>query len=397
MAVIDADGVFGSYTGSEMLINPYPAAFAKLTPLDNATNQTSDPVLTWQTSSGANYYEYCIDTSDDDACAGSWISTGTATSISFSGLNPGTWYWQIRAKNDYGYTYANAEVWWSFSIPVGPAAFVKTAPAKDALTSLEGIKLSWGSTTPLERYEYCLDTSDDTICDTTWVSTGTTTNVVIDVPAAGEYFWQVRAVNGITTTYANSGNWWSFTAINIQPFIDEKLTVSKVTFDWEDIPGATSYKIQLSEKADFSVLLVSIKTLESTYFYDTLLKNDTTYYWRVRPKFGDVKGIWSATWRFESMDPLAKVTLGQPGHKEILYTDSVTTVWHEVDRAAQYKLVVAKDAAFTIKVKNIKTPDLNATFTLPDGKYYWRVRALDPYGAKGPWSDVRIFKVDAVP
>jgi len=60
-------------------------------------------------------------------------------------------------------------------------------------------------------------------------------------------------------------------------------------------------------------------------------------------------------------------------------------------------VIVAKDAAFTVKVKNFKTSDLTTTFTLPDGKYYWRVRALDPYGAKGPWSAVRIVKVDAVP
>ncbi len=396
VAIVDADGKIGPFNTATLILDPYPAAFSKSSPADGANDQSTDPVLTWETSSGANNYEYCIDTSNDDACAGSWISTGTATSLSLSSLNTGNWYWQIRAKNDYGYTYANAGDWWSFTIPTPPAAFSKTAPANNSYSALLNVTLSWGSTSPVERYEYCIDADANDTCENTWVSTGTQTKAVINLHS-GTYYWQVRAVSGVNVTYANNGNWWSFTAIGIQPAYDEKLTVSKITFDWEDIPGATSYKIQLSEKADFSVLLVSIKTLESTYFYDTLLKNDTTYYWRVRPKFGDVKGIWSATWRFESMDPLAKVTLVQPGHKEILYTDSVTLVWNEVDRAAQYKLVIAKDAAFTIKVKNIKTPDLNATFTLPDGKYYWRVRALDPNGAKGPWSDVRIFKVDAVP
>ena len=396
VAIIDADGKVGPFNTATLILDPYPAAFSKTTPMDGATNMTADPVLTWETSSGANFFEYCIDNSNDDTCAGSWISTGTATSISLSGMNAGTWYWQIRAKNDYGYTYANTGDWWAFTIPVGPAAFSKTAPANNGYTSLLNVTLSWGSTTPVERYEYCIDAVENDICENAWVSTGTQTKAVINLHS-GTYYWQVRAVNGITTTYANNGTWWSFSGLNIQPFIDEKLTVSKVTFNWDDVPGATSYKIQVSEKSDFSVLLVNIKTLDSTYFYDTILKNNTTYYWRVRPKFGLVKGVWSATWRFISMDPLAKAVQVAPPDKQILYTDSVTLEWNSVYRAAQYKVVIAKDLAFTTKVASLKTSDLTATFTLPDGKYFWRVRALDPYGAKGAWSAIRSFKVDAVP
>jgi hypothetical protein len=42
----------------------------------------------------------------------------------------------------------------------------------------------------------------------------------------------------------------------------------------------------------------------------------------------------------------------------------------------------------------VKTADLYATINnLPPGKYFWRVRAFDEYGAKGPWSDYRIFKI----
>jgi len=61
-------------------------------------------------------------------------------------LSAGTWHWQIRAKNDYGYTYADAEDWWAFSIPTPPAAFAKSAPANNSYTSLLDVTLSWGST-----------------------------------------------------------------------------------------------------------------------------------------------------------------------------------------------------------------------------------------------------------
>jgi len=82
VAIIDADGKIGPFNTATLILDPYPKAFGKLTPVDNATNQSNNPVLTWQTSIGATNYEYCIDTSDDNACAGSWISTGTDTSIS---------------------------------------------------------------------------------------------------------------------------------------------------------------------------------------------------------------------------------------------------------------------------------------------------------------------------
>jgi hypothetical protein len=59
--------------------------------------------------------------------------------------------------------------------------------------------------------------------------------------------------------------------------------------------------------------------------------------------------------------------------------------------------VVAKDALFTTKAAGEKTPSLNTTYNLPPGKYYWRVRAFDASGAKGVWSEVRIFKVTSTP
>jgi hypothetical protein len=395
VAIIDADGKVGPYTNATLILDPYPAAFSKTTPANGATNQPSDLALVWENSIGATSYEYCIDTSNDNACAGSWISTGLTPGISLTGLSAATYYWQVRAKNSYGNTLANAGTWWSFTVPPGPAPFVKTAPLSAAMSPLEGTTLRWGTTTPLERYEYCVDKSNDTICDTEWISTGTSPQVVINLPDEDEYFWQVRAVNGITTTYANSGNWWSFHTMEISPAIDEKLIVSKPTFEWGPVPGAISYKLQLSTKSDFSILLLNLKVFGDSYFFDTYLVNDTAYYWRIKPIYADIKGPWSPAWNFESMDQLAAPTLVSPVHKAEV-SSPVTLDWNEVTNAAKYKVLIGKDLAFTIKVDKLKTAATFADFTLPIGKYYWRVQALDPYGAKSAWSEVRIIKVTTV-
>jgi len=183
--------------------------------------------------------------------------------------------------------------------------------------------------------------------------------------------------------------------ISHTPSNDEVLSTSKVTFRWNSVPGAIMYKLQLSTQPNFSTLLINIKVTENSYFYDAYLPNNTAFYWRVRPFYTNSKGDWLPTWNFTSMDALVKPTLTSPAHRSYVYIHDVLLEWSAVENAANYKVVVAKDSAFTNKVGTWKGSDLNHTFTLPDGKYYWRVRALDPYGAKGPWSDYRKFTVDA--
>jgi hypothetical protein len=95
-----------------------PGNFNKTAPPDGATSVSINPTLSWAASAGAASYEYCIDTTDNDACNSSWVSTGGATSVNLSGLDPETtYYWQVRAINPVGTTYANGAdtAFWSFT------------------------------------------------------------------------------------------------------------------------------------------------------------------------------------------------------------------------------------------------------------------------------------------
>jgi hypothetical protein len=48
-------------------------------------------------------------------CDGPWIIVGSNTSANLSGLsNDTTYYWQVRAVNSSGATFANNNEWWSF-------------------------------------------------------------------------------------------------------------------------------------------------------------------------------------------------------------------------------------------------------------------------------------------
>jgi hypothetical protein len=95
-----------------------PGAFGKTAPSSGATNQPLALSLTWQAASSATSYQYCVDTIDDNACAGGWSSAGASTNAGIANLQAGTtYYWQVRAVNGSGTREANSGAWWNFSTP----------------------------------------------------------------------------------------------------------------------------------------------------------------------------------------------------------------------------------------------------------------------------------------
>jgi inhibitor of cysteine peptidase len=102
-----------------------PGAFGKSFPADAATDVSIGTSLTWEASSGATNYEYCVDDSDDDDCTG-WTSVGASTSTTGSlALDPATTYfWQVRALNALGTTFADGSetAFWSFTTTATPAS-----------------------------------------------------------------------------------------------------------------------------------------------------------------------------------------------------------------------------------------------------------------------------------
>jgi len=204
-------------TGSQMCTPstlPLPGSFSKSSPANGASGQPFDLTLTWGSSTGATSYEYCIDTTNNNACDGSWTTAGAGTSAAITGLDPDTAYsWQVRAVNGQGSTEANGGTWWVFTtetLPL-PGAFGKTAPANGATGQLTDLNLSWSASSNAMGYEYCIDTTDNNACNTSWVAAGLVTSTqVTGLAEWTTYFWQVRAVNGQGSSDADGGSWWWF-------------------------------------------------------------------------------------------------------------------------------------------------------------------------------------------
>jgi hypothetical protein len=94
-----------------------PAAFNKSAPATNLTGRSRTSLaLSWAAATRATSYEYCVDTTNDNACSGTWISRGTNRSVTIGSLAANTaYYWQVRAVNAAGTTLANGGTWWKFT------------------------------------------------------------------------------------------------------------------------------------------------------------------------------------------------------------------------------------------------------------------------------------------
>lgn len=193
---------------------PPPGTFSKASPGNGALNLPANPTLKWSTSANATSYQYCIDLINDNLCSTGWKSVGTNTGIALTGLAPAKYYWQVHSKNSAGTTDANGGTWWSFTVPPKPGIFGKTSPTNGAIGRPVNLTLKWGVSSNSVKYEYCIDTINNGVCDTSWISRGLNTSVSLTgLTKNAKYFWQVRARNVKGATLANGGSWWNFTTL----------------------------------------------------------------------------------------------------------------------------------------------------------------------------------------
>lgn len=90
-------------------------------------------------------------------------------------------------------------------------SFAKDLPPDGETNTPPSLTLSWWSSSGIDSYEYCIDTMDNDLCDTTWTNVGLALSVEVSGLQNGTtYFWQVRAVYGSESVEANGGTWWSF-------------------------------------------------------------------------------------------------------------------------------------------------------------------------------------------
>ncbi|HQP44104.1 MAG TPA: hypothetical protein PLV66_10545, partial [Thermoanaerobaculales bacterium] len=375
---------------------PLPGAFSKIAPANGATGQLNALTLSWGASADATGFEYCVDTTVNGACDGTWTPIGTDTSVYLSGLVAGTSYsWQVRAVNAQGDTEANGGVWWTFTTLPLPGAFSKSAPANGATGQPTSLNLSWGSSTDATSYEYCIDTSNNGACNASWISVGGATGAPLSgLSAATSYFWQVRAVNGQGDTEANGGAWWTFTTQPLPGAFSKTAPANGATglptsptLSWAVSADATSYEYCVDTSNNSACDGSWTTTGSGTSAGLSGLGYATTYYWQVRAvnAQGSTQANGGAWWAFTTEVPMPgafnKLT---PADGATGQLTTLTLSWGASADVGYYEYCIDTadngvcDGSWIQSgvVTSVQVTDLSEWTA-----YFWQVRAINGQGS----------------
>ena len=226
-----------------------------------------------------------------------------------------TLYWRVRAKSSDGVKSPWSEIC-SFTTGNPPSVPALRSPSKDALVKDYTPDLKWypsklPKNTTFLYYQIQVDDSQDfttPLIDET--TTATQYTPLSDLDPNREYFWRVRAFNDVAGEEHVSG-WskvWSFRTAMLPPTLLLPTDLSTVdtrkpTFDWEDVDGATSYKIQVSTSPSFGTRLLSLKVSISEFTPGTNLPQGKTLYWRVKALGPNGPSDWSDPFQFTVIVP----------------------------------------------------------------------------------------------
>jgi hypothetical protein len=271
----------------------------------------TSPLLDWEETDGAEYYEYCI---TSGLTCEDWVNTGLVSQAIVNLQIDSEYNWQVRAGNSDGQTYADDETW---SFKTVQTSFEKSSPEDGTPGVDPKATLMWEGMDGAISYQYCLNTK--ATCSK-WITVSSDVNIkeitVKGLKYTTTYFWQVRAVTATGTIEADDGTWWFFTTRDRKAPIKQTPVFDKVSptddapnqeyvnllLDWGDVSKVTSYDYCI-DMSDDDACSKWIKVYESQVTILELSPSET-YYWQVRATVAGIVGYadggyWSFTTKAE--------------------------------------------------------------------------------------------------
>ena len=215
-----------------------------------------------------------------------------------------------------------------------------------------------------------------------------------------EYFWKVRATDGVDTSYWSET--WSFITFDevicYKPNNGSDDEMPDETIKWKNkiggniITGLTHFDVQTDTAETFDSPLSDIYSVESSLFLVSaeMLRFGTLYYWRVRARHDLDESEWSP--EYFSFTTIFAVELEEPQNGTDDLGIDVYTQWDEISGIVNYIIQVDDDPAFGSP--EIFYPDTNSVyvdmFTFGN-TYNWRVCAAH-INDTSDWSEVWTFE-----
>lgn len=376
-----------------------------LVPANNLTNVKVDAVLSWQ-----NHLEevlYNIQLARDYNFTQIIIDSMNITKNLYQiiELNPNSYfYWRVKASKDEFVSN------WSdvFMFKTGKGLELK-APSlllpKNGDNILKDLSLHWAKR--LKAVKYHLQISKfsqfDQIIKDTIVAKDHISFTNFDEGIT--YFWRIKALS-----IYDSSDWsptWKFNVIAgvksvelLKPGNDDLHIPINGELVWSELVDIDYYTVQLSEDENFTKLII-FEDINQYSIEFSNLKENTTYYWRVRFSENGVISDWTDTWSFTT-------TTNEVLNTPILtnFSDGMKTVpingtltWNEVPKANNYNISFSNSSNFSsisFKQSGIKGTSLNYKDLEYGTSYYVRISAFND-SATSYWSEPISFITELEP
>lgn len=181
------------------------------------------------------------------------------------------------------------------------------------------------------------------------------------------------------------------------------------SFEWGGVsdPSGVSYRLQVDNDTDFSSPCVNMHGARNAEYTLTehLALADGEYYWRVCAVDGvGREGEWAAVWYFTvNTGPPPRTWLVSPANGSETDDTTPSFDWGSVcaPSGVTYWLQIAYDYAFSSVVLEetgltVSEYTLTEDEALANGKYYWRVCAVDGLARQGDWTPGRSVTINAL-
>jgi hypothetical protein len=287
----------------------------------------------------------------------------------------------------------------SFRLP--PATSHVTVPLVSpsyGTTDLSSMtSLKWGATGGTEKYRVQVGT--DTSFSTVVFDNAAVAGDSIEAGPLEEwtqYWWHVKAIGrDIEGVWSEPWTFYTRGTAIYQALIAPPQGTTEMpmapTLHWNAYPSAEGYEVQLSNY-DVTFQSPAIDTIvASQYLWLDPIFARSRYYWRVRPVVIGQSTNWSQVWDFQTSATLSptlpeKVTPSAPLDHETLAPGDISFNWSMNDAGivpTVFRVEVASDAGFkTVLIDSVLSDRLLpiARNVLPNGTYWWRVRATNAAG-----------------
>ncbi|MEO8613385.1 MAG: hypothetical protein ABI690_36175, partial [Chloroflexota bacterium] len=319
-------------------------------------------------------------------------------------LADGVWYARVQAVNDYMGTGGWCAVRTFTVDTVAPDAPIATTPASN--TSVSTVRPSLNSTVPtgaVRRY-LDMDVNPDFI-------NGLYTDITVSgaaaytIPAAqspltqGQWYvrWQSEDAAGNRSAEGPVSSFYvNLTTAPANRFNYVTATTVKPAFAWAASGIGGIYTVELSTDADFNSVFWSTTTSAlSVPAAQAPVLGYGQYWWRVRDAYGNPPYN-PFSFSVTPNVPAAPVVTSPPNATAVPFSGFITMTYNLVVTAVNYEYQCIQTA--TNAIFDSATTSMTEFQMLgfgSDGAFKCQVRAINQYGAAGPWT-VRNFIKDTV-